>query len=110
MVAAAVLAFPWPGGDVMIDGGFAGSGEADGQRQDAVDWAELSVTEAYLSIAGSQARVRSDRSSTERHEVLVERIPVGTSADDIRAKAVEARDADDQEAATVEETAQPLPR
>lgn len=148
VVAAAVVAFPWPGGDVTIDGGFAGSGEASGQQQDAVDWTELSVTEAidrliaineeapaqpeltegrhlllrgyaatfsgrtnpdgtteaYLSIAESQARIQPDRSGTERHEILVERIPVGTPADDIRAKAVEARDLDDQDAATVEET------
>lgn len=135
-VVAAVVAIPWPGSDVTIDGGYAGSGNRDpADQQAAADgWENLSVTEAidrlitanreatpppeltgdrqlvmhglsasfhgqtdgsaYLTVAESEVRLNPDGSGNEHHATLVERIPVGTPAAQIRQAAIEARSAD----------------
>ncbi len=136
VIVAAVVAIPWPGGDVTINGGYAGSGDPnpEDQQQAATGWQDLAVTEAidriitanreatpppaltgdrqlvmhglsasfhaqtdgsaYLTVAESEVRLNPNGSGNEHHATLVEQIPVGTPADEIRQAAIDARGAD----------------
>lgn len=68
MVVAAVVAMPWPGSDVTIDGGYAGSGNPDSadQQAAAAGWEDLSVTEAIdrLTVANQEASAPTWNRST----------------------------------------------
>lgn len=61
VILAAAVAIPWPGGDVTIGDGYAGSGDPnpEDQQQAATGWEDLTATEAIdrLIEANRQASV-----------------------------------------------------